>query len=242
MSDEEKVNEEVRTEEKPAYDKEKQQIEQDRASLAKQLAKTQRELTAEVTSSKEAIASIQSKLDAALNRAPGNTTEDTKLDPDIHGHELVDTIKSLKAELKKAGKDRAILQAHVESEKQAKANAEVKAAQEQAKEEVLEDLDEQFGAKYRNDAIAMANKELEETGADPPVSQMQAKKLLGKFYRKLKKQDDESAASKKTVRQDNLTGSISFGDDDIESGSLADVAAAMKKKGVFASMSLPGDG
>ncbi len=239
MSDEETKVEEPKPEEtKEQWDKERQQADQERATVVKKLSQSQATLEAELAATKEGIASLTSKLDSLLNKADVKKSQIDTLDPDIHGADMVAAIQSLKAELDAERSSKAELQTWIQSQKQEQARKKADAEKEALKDEILTDLDDQFGAKYRNEAIELANAEVAETGK-APVTQMQARKLLAKHYKALRDKDSE-AEKKKTSRQDTLGGTLGIMSDDLEEGSMDDVMASMKKKGVFTTLDMPG--
>lgn len=220
------------------WDKDRQKAEQDRANLSKQLSKVQTDLAADLAATKQTIAELRDQLNSAATKADVNISDIDKLDPEVHGADLVHSLKTLKAELEAERKNRQDLQKWIDEQKQRDAVQRVQAEKEALKDEILSDLDEQFGAKYRNEAIELANQEVAETGK-APATQMQARKLLAKYYKSLKDKDSQSDR-RKTSRQDNLGGTVGVKSYDGEEGDFDSVVASMKKKGVFASLTLPG--
>ena len=100
-----------------------------------------------------------------------------------------------------------------------------------AREAILKPLDKKYGAKFRNEAIRLADKKVAENpigaSAGSPEAFIETYNLLEECYQELK--DKESAAQKKTVATD--TGWRTIPLEELSEGSFNEIVAQMKKEG-----------
>ena len=82
------------------------------------------------------------------------------------------------------------------------------------KERILSKLDETYGAKYRNEALKLAQEAANEDGKAPD-GELDVYLLLDKKYSELK---DKDKTSEKDIPIDNGSGGVTFKEGDVKEG------------------------
>jgi hypothetical protein len=224
LEGEEKKQEQVKEDEK--WDKTRQQVDQLQANLEKAVADRETVQT-ELKAQKQKVDELSAKM---LEKDSTLTLED--LDPySADVPEVVKQNKKLYAELKGAKEQLASLTT-LATEVQAKlaAEEEVKARAE-AIESVLRPLDEEFGAKFRNEARKLADEKIAK-GEPKPKDKFEAYLLMMKCYKEVV--GAEKKEKKPTVPADSGTGGLAFGSPDTKEGSRMEILAEIRKKGLKA--------
>ena len=230
MSDEEIKDEEVKDEQvdtvkeetvkKSEYDKTQQQIDQERANArkarerAEQAERQSHALKQELDRTKEQLDEINEK----LNRPPA-IDEDAADIPD-----LVKYAKTLEETIRQHEKDMKVLKAAAEQSRQQASQAAVEKESARLQEQILTDCDEEFGAKFRNEALKMADSLVEKGEVELPKSPLDGYKLMRKCYQKI-----ASSTKKAPATATDSGGSVVPADSGIKPGSRQEVLKQMKK-------------
>ena len=223
MSDKTKTEEELAAEEtakKQEYDKAQQQLDQERANARKareQAAEAtgrNAELESQVKDAKEQLVQMQEQ----LNRP--------KIDPDVADiPEVANYAKKLEAEILAQKEIVNDLQKGQEESKAKAADAEQKSQTEALQEMILNDCDEEFGSKFRNDALKLADELVNKGDVELPKTPYEGARLMRKCYKQLV----EKQPKKKTSTPSDSGGSSVPAESGIEPGSRQDVLAQMRK-------------
>lgn len=238
---------EEKNEQKPDWDKTKQEIDQYKANVDK-LAEEKRGLTEQVqaqaaqldeakeqrATTTEKLESIEKQLADKAEQAKGDDIDN--LDPDLNDPILIKAIKTLRdkqtvLEKQQEEKDKKIVEleakdkAYEEKEqKQAKDDAKAK-----AKESILSQLDEEYGPKFRNEAVKMLQAAVDKGEVDVPQSEFVAYLALKKYYKELSDAAPKET-TKKTPAIDTGGGGVNFKEGDVKEGTLEEVAAQIRDK------------
>lgn len=234
MSDKDEVKkdevavEETKTEDtKPKeWDKERQRADQAEADLRKEVARSTSQ-SVEMQSLTGTVKGLQEQLEqieAAKNLDLKTADPDSADIPDV-----VKTQEKIIKALEDATKEiTALKQKATLFEKDAQLSADEK-AQEKVIERISKPLDTKYGAKFRNEARARAEKEVSDRGRAPADS-LECHQMLEKHYIDLV-EEEKSGKKKTTVTDGGKGGNVRTIGEGITEGSLDDVVAQVKKKG-----------
>lgn len=240
----EEQNNEAETKEN--WDKDKQRADQAEANV-KKLAEDKAELSSKLDAATEQLTTVQEQseslgatveqLESQLKAAKAEKAEQDELDPDLHDPGLIKKINSLETQLTndKALFEDAQKQIKQLSDKAVQYEADRKKEQEDAaraerKEDILTKLDERYNPKFRNEAVKLAQEEVDKDGK-APKGELGAYLLLEKHYKQLSEKALKDEAEKETtVPADPGTGGIGFKEGEIKEGSLREVAKQVKAK------------
>ena len=229
MSDaEEKEQQEQKgTEEKNEdWDKDRQRLDQADANI-KKLSQEREQLTTDLESTRNEVKELKQQITAKQ--------EEAELDPDSADiPEIIKELKALKGKLSKAETE---LKEHREIAKQYKKKEEVAAAETARKatiEKILKPLDKKYGARFRNEAEALAEKKIKDGKVDTPADALDARDLLESCYIELsEKEKKEKEKEKPSVQTDTGTGGLALLQDEKKHGTVAEVRQDMAKHGWF---------
>jgi hypothetical protein len=216
---------------KPEWDKERQRADQAEANSRKTAAKlSATEL--KTNQLEQTVAELQGKL---------QTIEDVKgldlsaINPD--DADIPDVVRNQAKVVQALEKTQAKLSA-LEQKAASYEQNELQSRQVRERESVIEKimnpLDKEFGAKYRNEARKLAEAEVEERGY-APNGELECYQMLRRHYETLKTKGVESA-SKETPSDNGRGGSKSSFGDSIKPGTVDDVMAQIRKGGGIAAM------
>lgn len=259
MSEQEtKIEEEVTPEETPKeevkddnWDRERQKVDQLTANVTK-IATEKAELATQLAEQAEQSKAMLEKvkgLEEQLSSAKIEQQKETEdLDPDMYDAKLIKKIEKLNTniattqqQLEESNKQvKTLLEAKAKQEAEAEAKAEEKRRAE-AKEQILSVLDDKFGAKYRNEALKLAQAELDETGKKPE-DKFGVYLLLEKHYSALAKGDSGGTTKIVSTPVDTGGGGVVFKEGDIEEGSRKDVLKQVMSKYKDKPFSMPSAG
>jgi len=220
------------------WDKARQAQDQKLASVDKKverLAGNIESLGSQLESKDQTIAALQYQL--AEKKAEKTSIADG-LDADVHGEDMVSAIKGLEDRLDAEQQAKNDVQEKLNRYESDREVTQAQTAQAEVREEILSDLDDDYGAKYRTEAVKRANAHVAETN-EVPENAIAARKLMKGFYRAVKA-EDESKKGKSTVQQDNNRGGLNFNEPTGKEGDINTVLADMKKSGKYKGAKLPG--
>lgn len=214
---------EAKPDEKPEWDKERQRADQAEANYRKADEKVQAtESKLEVQANQ--IESMQKRLDQF---AKDHEVDLNEADPNMVDPTVLKALKSMQVKID-AATERAdrLEQAKDELAKDLKNQAQ-NARQEQAKSDIVSDIEEEFPAKFRNEAIRKANQIVTDRGY-APVDRYEAAKILRGCYKELAA--PKTAPKKATVPTDTGGGGTPVVSDDDKPTTLKERANFWRQK------------
>lgn len=237
-----KTEEEVAAEAKEAeakkaeeYSKAQQQIDQERANT--QRAQAERDvLSEELTDTHTEIESLKSQI--AEVKTKSEKTDDFKtLDADMIDPAVVHNLKILQDKLNTAEKQLTGQQTKIDNYEAAEIVKVDKQRHEETVEEIYSTCDEEFGPKFRNDAIKLADELVKSGKEKAPDSKkvgfersfIQGLKLMRRCYKQV---SEDKKASGNPVPTDSGGGGVPFDDTKKKTGTRQEVLADMRKKGL----------
>lgn len=245
---EEKTAEELAAEQKTAdeakqqeWDKERQKVDQLTANVTK-MAEEKTAMSDQLTGLTEQNQSLVDKLDSLESKLVQKQTEGdkVKLDSELVDPNVIKAIENIQEELSETKQqlndsntkitDLVATKKKYEDQQVTDAELERKTV---SKERILSSLDKRYGAKYRNEALNLAQKDVDEVGK-PPEDVLGVYLLLEPHYIELAK-NDKPAKTKETVPVDDGAGGVVFDDSKPQEGTRKDllkgVREFIKKKG-----------
>ncbi len=244
MPDEEKVApEETKTDD---WDKERQRLDQLSANVTK-IASEKAEIAGQLTAMTERSQEMQdtvARLEKQLSSAQTAQNQDIEgLDPDMYDDALIKKVSGFEAEIANTKKLLTESNAQIKSLVEAKDRYETDAASKvesarkaDRKEKILSDLDGEYGAKYRNEALKLAQEEVDRDGKAPD-GEYEVAQLLRKHYKELSKPTGGKSFS--SVAVDTGDSGVAFNEGDIEEGSRNEVLDSIRNKIKGKSFTMP---
>jgi len=249
MTDEVEVKETVEQEqedEKKAWDKTRQEVDQYKASVEKmseekaelqgQVETLQDTIEAERAATAEKLASIEEKLEAKAKAEDTKVDDIDSLDPDYVDAKVINALKSLKAQgdqlraqLADKDKDLAALKQAKEAYEAEKAQSAEEQRKAALKESMLSDLDAEFGAKFRNDAVKLANDKVKKDGK-APEGDYHIFQFIRKCYKEIAEKAPKDTPKEPKVPVDTGAGSIGFKSEGLKEGSIDEVMKDLRSR------------
>ena len=205
---------------KSKWDTEKQRVEQAEANYKKAIAE------------KEAVAeqfTLQQQKITELTEQIAAKKEDTpypEIDPDLTDRNVIKSIQQMRAELKTAKEELGELKAVATTYKATEEQRQAQAYQDRLIEKMCKPLDEEYGAKHRNSAKALADKLVNEGREKKPEDAIDAMYLMRKCYQTVSKKPAEKDDS---VRTDSGSGGVSPPSGPKVAGTNQEIFADMRK-------------
>ncbi len=235
--DEEKEKE-VAQEQTDGWDKDRQKLDQLTANVSK-MASDKVELTTQLTEMSQRSQDMQdtvTRLEQQLSSAQiAQQTETDSLDSDLYDDKLIKKISGFEAEIANTKKALEDSNKAVKELQDARSQYELTAENEretsrkaERKESILTDLDEEFGSKFRNEALRLAQEEVDQTGKAPD-GEYAVGQLLRKHYRGLAS-TTSTTKSFSPVQVDTGDGGVAFNEGEIEEGSRDEVMTQIRAK------------
>ena len=211
------------------WDKSRQHVDQANARAAKAEA-TASQYQQQLQQAQSAQTKLEERLAALEGKAKGKGVDEAELDEsEYEGTDLalVKAIKALKHGIAAKGGTIDKLEKKIADYEQAETSKARKAQQAQVYEDLLSDLDTEYGAQHRNSAIAAFNK-LVKAGRVATGNPIKAARMMEKCYRTAAKYK----GSRKSPALDTGTGGSvpsPLGTTRLKEGSLAQVSAQVQK-------------
>jgi myosin heavy subunit len=227
--DQEKANFKREREAKEKAVAEKEELESQYLSMSEELD-TQK---TESNSIKQELAQVKATLDRMAKASTvdelGNLDE-AVVDPSVVKHikKLQADKTALEVQYKELSTNIASLQKTKEQFESEKVQQQQTSYREQRKEAILKDLDDEFGAKYRNEAVDLANAKVKEKGK-APEGEYEISKLIRSCYRDIATKDVKPT-TKHTVPVDDGKGGVTKIADDKVEGKAVDLWPGILKK------------
>lgn len=234
MSDEEEKKEVVQEQD---WDKDRQRVDQLTANVTK-LANDKAEVDSQLTEMAERAKETQetvARLSEQLANAKATQTVDESLDADLYDDKLIKKISGFEVEINNTKKLLVESNAQIKELQDAKTQFEENAENEREtarkadrKELILTDLDKEFGSKFRNEALQLAQEEVDQSGKAPD-GEYAVHMLLRKHYKQLSSTTD-TTKNFSPVQVDTGDGGVAFTEGEIEEGSRDDVMTQLRSK------------
>jgi len=246
----EEKTEQQKKDEKEHWDKAKQELDQYKANverlseqkteLQEQIGDLQTTIEAEREETADKLASIEKQL--AKKTKEEKVDDIDNIDPDLVDANVIKVLKNLKVQQESLEKQLAEKDQDIAKLKEVKEKYEAdrKKATEDAqrdtlREAMLSDLDKEFGAKFRNEAIELANKKVKESDGKAPEGDFFIYKFIRNCYKEVAEKAPKGTSEKKTVSVDSGASGVTFKEGEIKEGSIDEVfpviAAKYKGKG-----------
>lgn len=230
------------------WDKARQELDQYKSSVDK-LSEQKSELQEQVGELQTTIEQERQETADKLTNIEKQLTDKAKeekiddienLDPDLVDANVIKVLKGLKNQQQLLEKQLTEKDADIAKLQEAKDQYETdreKSAEEArkavTKEKILSSLDQEFGSKFRNDAVKLANQKVKETGKTPESEFIY--KFIRDCYIEVEKNAPKETPEKETVSVDSGASGVTFKEGEIKEGSIEEVlpqiAAKYKGKG-----------
>lgn len=219
---------EVKTEEvKPqpeAWDKERQRADQAEANFRKAQAERQ-SIEAKLSAESEKAKSLEEKLSTYVKANEINLDD---IDSEYTDPKLVNVLKAMQSQIAEANARAAKLEEVKERYEQVEREKDLTNARENAKNEIIADIEAEYPAKHRNEAVKLADKICADRGYSPK-DRYEASKLLRQCYKDLASKEVVKPKVEK-VPTDTGQGGNPTVTTEVKSGSIKSVAAEWRKK------------
>lgn len=218
-------------ENKQEWDKEKQRADQAEA-VNRRLQNQLEEISEEHAKTQSIVDTLRSEIAEMKVKRQDVKDELAEMDESVSDPTLVRNLKGLNEKLKTTYDRLAVAEAKISQYEQIEFQKQESVKRDGVKEEVLGFCDEEFGAKYRNEASKLADKLVDDGDELQPKNITAAIKLLARCYKQVRDEESKkTTTSKKVTSIDTGQSGVSFSfSDDIKEGSLEEVAAQMRKK------------
>ncbi len=220
------------------WDKDRQKLDQLSANVTK-IASEKAELATQLTEMSQRSQDMQStvsRLEEQLSTAQvARQAETDSLDSDLYDDKLIKKISGFEAEI--ANTKKALIESttQIKELQDAKSQFEQNAKTEQEatrkaerKEMILTDLDKEFGSKFRNEALKLAQEEVTQSGVAPD-GEYAVHMLLRKHYTTLSATPG-TTKNFSPVQVDTGDGGVVFNEGEIKDGSRSEVLAEIASK------------
>jgi exonuclease VII large subunit len=212
--------------EKPKWDTERQRADQAEANFRK-ATQEREELASRLDATSKSAESLQAKLD---EYAKANDVDVDNLDADLIDPNVLGVLKTMKRHVEAADNRVKQLENVAKTYEQSSRQQELAQAQEKTKNELLSDVEgeSEVFPKFRNEAIAMADKVCADRGYSP-VDRYEAAKILRGCYQKVSVKP--KTTTKTPIPSDTGTATVAATPkEEIKSGSLRDVIQQYRAK------------
>jgi len=242
-----------RAQEKETWDKTKQELDQYKASVEK-LSDEKSELQEQVAGLEAAIEQERQETASKLASIEQKLTEKAKeekiddienIDPDLVDANVIKVLKALKAEKElvqgELAEHKEALKTLHEAKEQYEADrqkSQEDARREHLKEAMLSKLDKKYGSKFRNDAVALANKKVKQSG-EAPEGDFNIYCFIEQCYEELAGKTPAETPKKEKVAVDSGQSGVTFKQGEIKEGPLEDVLKDVMAKYKGKGFSMP---
>jgi colicin import membrane protein len=155
-------------------------------------------------------------------------TEYQQMDKEAVDPAVASNIEVLQKQIEGLSEKLGAQQAKITQYEQLETQREQDRQYEQAVENICKPLDEKYGAKFRSEARAMADKSVEDGESKKPQTTLEAYLLHEKFYRKLSEKPKKK--KKDAPPTDKGKGTVVVGTDREKQGTLDEVLSEMKAR------------
>ncbi len=206
------------------WNKEKQRADQAEANLRK-IQQERQAMEARLVDAQKKAETLEAKLSEF---AKANDIDLDEIDQDITDPKVVKALKVMKQQIEAANSRAAELEKVKESYEASERNKQIELQIEKSKAEIIEDIEQEFPAKFRNEALKMADEVCAKRGHSP-ADRYEAHKILRNCYKELAAKS-KPAETKKTVPTDTGKGGGAIPEETLGTGSIRELAQKMKQK------------
>ena len=216
---------------KQQWDNDRQRADQEKANRER-IAAERDDLASERDSIKSQLDEARSELNKFQQRvsADNKTADDASIvelasyDPKVAAH-----IKKLSDKIDRLGSVAVGMQEKITAYEQQEQRKNFESQKNTVKENILSMCDDDFGAQFRNDAIKMADKLVDDGEEEQPTNIFDGLKLMKKCYRKIKESEDLKSKKVKTAQTDSGGGGVAATGHPKKTGSRSEILADLKK-------------
>jgi hypothetical protein len=228
MSEENKTEEQVGVSQEE-YDKAQQMIKQERGNAVRAREEVEA-YKGELSRMDNEIATLRASMEAKASAANVDVDD---LDSSLADPAVVKSLRKTQNELKQLT-EKFLLAQHKITKYEDNMNYEHAVSEQQRTvENILIECDDEYGSKYRNAAVDLADKLVDEGTEKKPKDVFGGMRLMKKCYKQVIQEAEAKAKEEEKVKveTDKGKGGFSFSEnEDYEEGSLKDVLAGMKKR------------
>lgn len=238
------VVETVADDKKQDWDKERQRADQEKANAEKaradadQLATERDEYASLVNEQAQRVEQLEKQLEAKA-KLEGIKDVDN-LDPALVDPAVIKAITRLKTQLESTTTELTDLRAKANQYEQIERQRENEKRVDTAKERILKPLDEEYGAKYRNEAMKLAQ-DFCDKRKRPFDDGIEASQFFAKTYKEIAAREKSGSKTTK-VPTDSGAESVNFSDTEIKGDTVDEIWANMQTKLKGKKFSLPSPG
>jgi len=210
---------------KPQWDTERQRADQAEANYRK-LQREKAEIESKAADAEKRIADMEAKLNevAKANDIDLDTMEDEFVDPTAYK-----VVKALQTKIQSL-EGLADAYKKQETERQAKEReGQLEVARDKAKNEIITDIETEFGSQYRNDALKKAEEICQKRGY-PPEDRYEAARILRQCYREVSSGKKPSTVKKPVSSDSGKAVTSANPKEDVRPGTLREVMQQMRAK------------
>jgi len=214
---------------KEQWDKDRQRIDQAEADArrAREDADTAIETLAETRTE---LAEVKAELAKGKQVVQAEKDKLENMDPDVVPQSVINNLKRLEERNTELQKRNEALETKAQAYEEAQRTSLQEAAKNTTIERVLKECDDEFGAKFRNDAYKLADELVDSGKEKKPKDVIEAMRLMRKCYKQVSETKPETTND---VPADSGGGSAPPAPETRKSGSRTDVLADMKKTGAW---------
>ncbi len=214
--------------EEKEWDKQKQLLDQERAN-SKKAREESETLSAALEDAQGRLATLEQQMKDKESAVLKETQRLEDLDPALVDSKVISNFGKMKSQFEQLSSQVAAQQREIDAYKGIESERQRETGKQKTINKILAPLDEEFGAKYRNDAVKMADQLINDGTETQPQDSIEAFSLMRKCYKTLVDKDTKKATPKKMVPADSGTGSIPFLETTKKQGTIEEVLADMRK-------------
>lgn len=209
---------------KPEYTKEQQALDQERAN-AKRAREETEELADNLEQATNKIAELERQVAASKAAVTEKKDEIDKLDPSLYDPKLIRNFERMVEKQARLEKEILDLKNIADTYKQQADVSYNERKHREMEEKILSTCDDEFGAKFRNEAVKMADKLTNDGDVERPNNSLDGYLLMKRCYQEVRKQTE-----KKTVAAtDTGGGSVPVNETESKPGTFSQVLDDLKK-------------
>lgn len=223
---------------KEEWDKERQAKDQEKAAEHKkqleeveskaQRAREEADALAEAQQvAQDKITKLEQQLSQTQQSIQTKKDELDAMDDDLVDKSVINNLKKMEAKSARQEQQLEELQLKAKAYEEAEQARTIKAQKAESREKILKPLDEEFGGKYRNDALKLADEMVDKGTVKQPQDVIEAMTLMRKCYKQVV--ENKQKKEKSSVPSDSGGGGLGHRPDQRKTGSRQDVLADMQK-------------
>ena len=210
------------------WDKQKQLLDQERAN-SKKAREEAESLSAALEDANARLSQLEQGMKAKQEAIDKESQRLEDLDPALVDFKVIKNFDKMKSQLEQLSSQVAAQQREIDTYKGIETERWRETDKQKTINKILAPLDEEFGAKYRNEAIKLADQLINDGAESQPQDAIEAFSLMRKCFKTLAEKDTKKPSPKKIVPADSGTGGIPFLETTKKQGTIEEVLADMRK-------------